>query len=239
MTNGRLLLVFLAIAAALTLVGCSKTKETATDLIFAKAYAASVEEITSYRLTTSITVTAEGIGEIDTSEGVIEFLAPDRVHISETDSQHLIIGGTHYVKHDRLGISCAWSVVDVRSSTPQTGEVYGKMVGPMNLDFLNSPPEGTVRLADEIIDGVKTWHFKLPTRTTDPVEKMLEEIEKETDPEMKERLQKLVPMLREQSEHTFDHESWIGQDDYLVRQTKIVTSHKTGSLTYGDITVPS
>lgn len=67
----------------------------------------------------------------------------------------------------------------------------------------------------------------------------LEEIEKETDPETKERLQRFVSTLREQGEHTIDHEVWIGQDDYLVRQSKHINSHKAGFVRYGDVTVSS
>ena len=129
MAHGRLLVVLLAVVAALTLDGCSKAKELTTDLIFAKAYAASVEEITSYRLTTSSIVTADGIGVIRTSNGVLEFLASDRVHIFGDDMERLIIGSTSYIKINTSGMSCTWQVSEV-SPTETTGEGYGKIPDP-------------------------------------------------------------------------------------------------------------
>ena len=229
--------VLMAVVAMLALAGCSRGVEVATDVVFARAYA-SVEEVRSFHITTSGSITAEGMEGFAVFTGHGDYLAPDRFQLFQDGaggaSGQIVIGDKMYL---RLGES--WRVLEAPTQTDIRGSDFGGLIGPIEVEFLNSPPESVLRLADEVIDGVRTWHFRLPARTSDPVQKLLEDIENEADLERKARLERLVESTRKIGEITSDHEVWIGQNDYLVRQLRVAqTLTATGGSVGSGLNIP-
>lgn len=83
-------------------------------------------------------------------------------------------------------------------------------------------------LPDEVIDGVSCVHYR---GSYDPfhLDALREQIENETDPDLKEMLQHILEVqeqLKEEMEMTAVAEVWIGKDDYLVRQKCVTQSWK-------------
>ena len=227
----------------LTFAGCSKAKELVPALVLEKAYAATTEEVTSFHFTISGANTAEGMGEIGIFEGEGDYLAPDRLRIRGTKGSELgetiTIGNKMYMRESE---SSPWTMREFPQEMPPTATRYAGMVDPQkNLEFMKSPSESVVKLDDEAIDGVKCWRYRT---SIDHLEKQIQAMEEETDPEIKASLQELVEIFRK-VEMTQTNEVWIGKEDYLVRQFRIAASQNavgsqewTNSSEFGDITIP-
>mgnify|MGYP001027903008 CR=1 FL=1 len=80
---------------------------------------------------------------------------------------------------------------------------------------MESLGEDVVRLDDDVVDGVDSWRYGAShTRTLDT---LVERMEAETAPDMKEMLNEQIGYIRESGiiEST---EIWMGKEDYLLRQ---------------------
>lgn len=203
-----------------TLAACGGSGGPPQDVI--ERASAAAGDVTSYHFIMSVTLSVEEAGEIDVAEGEGDYLAPDRVWVRGMPGEEQIIIGRNLYR--RGSESSEWRVVEIPEGTPP-GMGYASMMDPQaNLEFLTSPDEGVVWLPDEVIDGVDTWHYR---RTVDIVEHMglIERMEGETDPEEKEWWQEVIDLTRER-ETTLEFETWIGKEDYLVRQTRSAQSVK-------------
>ena len=221
----------------LTFAGCSKAKELAPALVLQKAYAATTEEVTSFHSSISGAVTTDGIGEIGIFEGEGDYLAPDRLRGRGTKGSELgetiTIGNKMYMRESE---SSPWTMREFPQEMPPMSTRFAGLVDPhKNLEFMKSPSESVVKLDDEAIDGVKSWRYRTSVNL---LEKQVQAMEEETDPELKASLQELVEIFRKQA-MTQTTEVWIGKEDYLVRQLRIATSpNAVGSQEVGDITIP-
>ena len=242
MGHRNLLISSVALLCLLLLasVGCSKAEELAPALVLERAYAAT-QEVTSYHFTMSVAVAAEGMGEFHVSNGEGDYVAPDRVRMKSTEgvelSEQINIGRKMYIKPSE---SSAWFVQEFPKDEPTFATGFGNMVDPKrNLEFMQSPGENVTQLDDEVIDDVESWRYRLPTTSTDPLKNLMEDIEKEADPQRKEMLGALIEVMRKMGERTRTTEIWIGKEDYLVRQFSTATSQNAvGSEEFGNITIP-
>ena len=245
---GSLIAVCLLLPA---FAGCSKAKELAPALVLEKAYAATNEGVTSFRFTMSGAVTAEGIEEIDFSEGEGAYLAPDRMRwqtrfftIEEQLLEHITISNKTYTKQSE---SYPWTVEELPQDSPQLATGFGGMVDPkQSLDFMKSPGENVTQLDDEAIEGVECWRYRRTIDALDVldsfmgrIDKMIKNVEKVTnqemtDPEIKEMVEAFQKM-----EMTLANDVWIGKEDYLVRQTRsVMFRNAVEDEVFGDITIP-
>ena len=96
---------------------------------------------------------------------------------------------------------------------PRLATGFGSLVDLEKI--MESLGEDVVRLDDDVVDGVDSWRYGAShTRMLDT---LVESMEAETDPDMKEMLNEQIGYLRE-SGITDSTEIWIWKDDYLLRQ---------------------
>lgn len=223
-------LAFLAIPAltvvlCLIITGCGSgnggTPAPAPGIVIQEAYAAT-KDVASYRFLASTSTTVEGVGEIDMEQGFGgEYVAPDRLRVwTDNGSETIVIGGTLYRKDPE---SPEWDVIESTDGEPSFATAFFNAF-PLGriLEFMKSPGPDVAKLPDEAIDGEESWHYWI---SFDPAAVSTETRDAATGPEEQRDMQ--AEIIDQEAEVTGAYHIWIGTDDYLVRQLKIVLSGKS------------
>ncbi len=200
----------------LTLAGCSKAEEVEPAEVMERAYAATVDETTSFHFVTSDIVVAEGMGEMQSFSAEGDYQAPDRVRMSLTQEEGpletMLIGKVSYARDPE---TLRWGAYEFYEAPP------GGWADPRNrLDFMEGPGDKVVRLDDEVINGVECWHFRVSNYV---LATLIQAVDEAIDPEAREARQEMVDQW-EAAATTNEIDVWIGKEDYLVRQTRSVLS---------------
>ena len=216
------ILLLIAISLVFTgLTGCNKVTRVTLEQVLEKVNAATLE-IESFHVTM---ITTEPGDFISRTEG--DFMLPDRMRLvtyqqsvkvgeyrqigdnvygwdSETDLWELLAGGT--AQGIRMSMQGSSSIIN-----PD-----GIADALTDLDYIEVLP-------DEAIDGILCEHYQGSNNDVYNLDYYREQVENETDPEVKEHLENTLANLeqiQEQTEPSALLEVWIGKDDHILRQMR-------------------
>lgn len=233
-----LAIVLVVMGWTLLVAGCSQAEELTIDAVFSMAHAAT-SGVSSYRFDISGNTAAEGLEVSAPITGDGAFSGPDRFQrtfgVGDSRGSNIYIGDRHY----RLSSpDSGWREVPMAAGAAQSGASYGGLAGPIDLDFLETLEEGIIQLEDEIVGGVKTWHYKFPTETADMVTPIQKQLDSETDPEERLVLQEMIDQLIA-APTTLEREIWIGQEDFLVRRIGMTQTISGLDVEFGNVELPA
>jgi len=207
MTVYRILSGLLVLLVTVLLGGCAASRPS-PEAVIDRAISA-IEEVQTYRVDWT-TVSPEGEGTI-TSNMVIEFVSPDRLHLlpqNELDvSESIMVGRTQYY---RGADSAEWQLQQLSESAVTYNPAVIMVEGLESLVDLTE-------LSDEEIDGFDCFHYR---GRVDMEAIAGEQIAKLDPSEPGYEAQKMT--LEQVRQSTTDRELWtefwIGKSDYLLRQ---------------------
>jgi len=209
--NGYRILSGLLVLLVTVLLGGCTASHPSPDVVIDRAISA-IEEVQTYRV--DWTNVSSGGEETVTSSMLMEFVAPDRLHLlpqNDLDAfESIMVGRTQYY---READSAEWQLQQLSESAVTFNPVV------LMVEVLESLVDLT-EMSDEEIDGVDCFHYRGRDDMEAIVDKQIAELDP-SKPRYEERKMTLEQVRQSTTDWEFWMEFWIGKTDYLLRQLQM------------------
>lgn len=186
-----------------------------TDGVIARASAA-MEKVDSYRIAVTSEEHKED-GETDVHYLSLEYSAPDRYHIAQTDNdtdiEQILIGNRQYNRNSNY---------PGKVGSRTTFSAYASMMDSDYASVRMNTLKDITKLPDETVGGTRCRHYtgfwdeeKVLTRSWEQMEKTgysISDAEKERKLKEARQRAEVTPVI---------YDLWIGKDDYLLRKMTV------------------